>query len=211
MLRFAAINKMKFAPHNALRGLKKSQVLVIVYRHVAGVQRNSFTSLRIRTTRRTAKSLQPVQSTALGTKKGSRVFRRRMRDEDSRGADGNYSIRELVTTPDPVSAARVPSICTRVGSVRAAAICDCVERLCVCRSKLLERFDHRGKIGVRILLGERLDGLQRVADNHGAACRAGLARWLSGARLPALPRSSISASVSTALALPWCARPTAAL
>jgi hypothetical protein len=40
-------HKMKFAPDNTLRGLKKSQALVILYRHVEGVQQNSFTMLRI--------------------------------------------------------------------------------------------------------------------------------------------------------------------
>ena len=42
---------MKFAPDNTLRGLKKSQALVILYRHVESVQQNSFTMLRIRSER----------------------------------------------------------------------------------------------------------------------------------------------------------------
>ena len=40
---------MKFAPHNALRVTRKSQVPVIFCRQVAAVQRNSFTSLQFGT------------------------------------------------------------------------------------------------------------------------------------------------------------------
>lgn len=49
MLRIAAITKINFAPPNALRAKKISQVHLILYRQVAAVQRNSFTSLRIGT------------------------------------------------------------------------------------------------------------------------------------------------------------------
>jgi hypothetical protein len=49
MLRIAAITKINFAPRNALRAMKISQVLSILYRQVAAMQRNSFTSLRIGT------------------------------------------------------------------------------------------------------------------------------------------------------------------
>lgn len=49
MLRIAAITKINFAPRNALRAKKISQVHSILYRQVAAMQRNSFTSLRIGT------------------------------------------------------------------------------------------------------------------------------------------------------------------
>jgi hypothetical protein len=49
MLRIAAITKINFAPRNALRANKISQVHSILHRQVAAVQRNSFTSLRIGT------------------------------------------------------------------------------------------------------------------------------------------------------------------
>jgi hypothetical protein len=49
MLRIAAITKINFAPRNALRAKKISQVHSILHRQVAAVQRNSFTSLQIGT------------------------------------------------------------------------------------------------------------------------------------------------------------------
>ena len=41
-------HKMKFAPHNTLRARRKTEVLVILCRHVAEKQRNSLTSLLFR-------------------------------------------------------------------------------------------------------------------------------------------------------------------
>jgi hypothetical protein len=48
MLRIAAINKVKFARRNALRARKKTEVPIIVRRHVAAMQRNNLPSLPFR-------------------------------------------------------------------------------------------------------------------------------------------------------------------